>query len=354
MKKLIVLLIIFITTGCVDYKELNSLAYITGIGIDYTNNQFIVTYEVMDNKKEGDVIVPSTFTVNGYGDTNFEAHIDAASKLQNTSYYAHTQVIVISDEALEKLNDITDYVIRNPKLNEEFYFLVTKDNTPEEIFNNTSEEYPAASYYLSSLINDNIYSSNYYINLPFAQFVDTIVLDNIDPAVSVIKIVDSKFILEGMVLFKDTEVVHYTDTDNSNLYNAFNNSNTSIILTTDYEDSSLETITQFEKIDIKVTANKIIINADVIVEIKKNPIDADLEENDTYNDLANTLSDVLDEKLRNFIITLQNNKSDILGLSKIYYIDTRKENNNLWQTADIEINTNLSISRKGLIYNAKN
>ena len=55
MKKLLILLIIpFILSGCYDYNELNDLAIISGIGIDYENEEYIVTYEILSTKKEGE------------------------------------------------------------------------------------------------------------------------------------------------------------------------------------------------------------------------------------------------------------------------------------------------------------
>lgn len=46
MKKIIILIItIFLLSGC-SYRELNDLAIISAIGIDYDNNEFKLTAQV--------------------------------------------------------------------------------------------------------------------------------------------------------------------------------------------------------------------------------------------------------------------------------------------------------------------
>ena len=63
MKKIFVLftLILFLG-GCSDYKEVNEMAIISGIGLDYNENGFAVTLEVLNekvDKKDGKI---STYT----------------------------------------------------------------------------------------------------------------------------------------------------------------------------------------------------------------------------------------------------------------------------------------------------
>ncbi len=355
MKKIIIIIIILLSTGCVDYKELNSLSYVTGMGIDYMNDEFVVTYEVMDNKKEGSGLVMQTFTVTGHGDTTYEAIIDATNKLSTTAYFSHTQIIILSEEIVSNhLSDITDFVMRNPKLNEEFLLVMTSDATPEEILNFSTEVNPSAAFYISTLINDNNYSKNSYINMPFAVFVQKIAENKEDPAISIINIDGDEIILEGLGIFNNDNYIKKTDTLYGNIYNSFVKSDTNIVLTSEYDDDIIEAITKFENSNIFVTETDINIELDVIVELKKKPQDADLNLNTTYAALEKSLTTELKNMIINFIKLTQENNSDLLGLSNIYYINYRKDNNNLWQHANINLDIDLSISRKGLITNVHN
>ena len=44
MKKiLIIILTLLLCTGCFDYKEINDLAIINAIGVDYENDEYVIT-----------------------------------------------------------------------------------------------------------------------------------------------------------------------------------------------------------------------------------------------------------------------------------------------------------------------
>ena len=61
MKKILILLsIIFLMSGCYDYVEIDDLVIVTGILIDYNDNQYEVTSEVIENEKESKVKVFTT------------------------------------------------------------------------------------------------------------------------------------------------------------------------------------------------------------------------------------------------------------------------------------------------------
>ena len=50
MKKIIILISILLLTGC-SYIELNKLAIVSALGIDYKDNKYEVTAQVMDIQK---------------------------------------------------------------------------------------------------------------------------------------------------------------------------------------------------------------------------------------------------------------------------------------------------------------
>ena len=58
MKKFILLLLIpLFLGGCYDYNGLNDLAIISGIAIDYEDDEFKVTFEVISTKKKEKQVV---------------------------------------------------------------------------------------------------------------------------------------------------------------------------------------------------------------------------------------------------------------------------------------------------------
>lgn len=352
MKKLFFIFILIFVTGCTDYQELNKLSYITAIGFDYVDDMYIVTYEVMDNQKEGDSVETNTYVVTGSGSTTYEAHVNAASKLNKTAYYLHAQVIVVTNNILnDKLLDVIDSVIRNPKLNEEFLLVVSEQNTPEEIFNTTTDAWPSTSFYIYSLISDNEYSKNFLINMPFVVFAEKVSTENIDPIVSKIKIQDDEIISDGAILISDNATAGEISIEESNIFNVLIDDSAFIALYVGYGDTEVEVSTSISNISYSVTEDNIEINIEAYSEIKKSSSDINLYDDAIYSEISTLISESLKEKIGNFITTLQSTNCDALGFSNYYYISTRNENDDLWQDAQVTILVSSSISRKGIIYN---
>lgn len=352
IKKIFLIILILLTTGCADYKELNTLSYITAMGYDYVDDEFVVTYEVMDNKKNGQNVTTSTYLIKGSGKTTYEAHVDAASKLNKTAYYLHAQIILITENIIEhKLVDIMDSVIRNPKLNEEALLVITKDNTPEEIFSASTDAWPSASFYIYSLIMDNDYSQNYFIKMPFAVFTEKINTEKIDPAVSIIEVQDDELILTGSVLFNEDDESFIINKEESNLLNIFNDSNYTAALSITHDDKVIELASRISTFNFDVNKNTITLNAEILSEIKKSDTSIDLFEDEIYEKIAKKIEEKLNEEFTTLIKKMQKNNSDIFGFANLYYIKSRDDENEFWQNADIKIDITSTISRKGIVYN---
>ena len=83
MKKLLILPLIILLTGCWNYYELNNIAITTGIAIDKNNEQYEVTYLISNDKKDetSSKEEAGTTTYTGIGDTIQEAINDLQIKM---------------------------------------------------------------------------------------------------------------------------------------------------------------------------------------------------------------------------------------------------------------------------------
>ena len=52
MKKILLILILLLTTSCQDYVEINDFAIISGIILDYKDDQIDMTSELIINEEE--------------------------------------------------------------------------------------------------------------------------------------------------------------------------------------------------------------------------------------------------------------------------------------------------------------
>ena len=209
MKKIFLLLLVpFILGGCYDYNGLNDLAIISGIGIDYEEEEFKVTFEVISTKKEGDSSAPSsTYYVTSTGESIVYAFTSAANQMDKVPYFEHVEMVVFSKDVAENhLEECIDYLIRTERLRNEFYTVIAEDSA-EELVTASSKDHPINSTYLVELLefNSETFNSAYYSQ--FTKSVNSMLSDGEDAMMPVFKIKGEDTIeLSGLGVFRDFQL----------------------------------------------------------------------------------------------------------------------------------------------------
>lgn len=137
MKKILILpIIMLLLTGCYNYRELNELAIISAIAIDHDGENFNVSVQVVNPKKQQDT--------SGANEPEFIIYEDKQKTIQdafrhvvttspNKMYGSHLEVLVISEDvARNYLDKILDFFAREPEARSEFYVLIAKNSTAKE------------------------------------------------------------------------------------------------------------------------------------------------------------------------------------------------------------------------------
>lgn len=204
MKKLILLLAIpLLMSGCYDYNQLNDLAIISGIAIDYENDEFKVTFEIISTKKEGETSGSnSTYYVTSTGNNIVEAFTTSANKMDKVPYFEHVEIVVFSKDVAEShIEDCIDYLIRTERLRNEFYASIA-ENSAEDLLSASTKKHPIVSSYLVELLefNNETYNSAYYIQ--FTKTVNSMLSDGEDAMLPVFKVdEDDNIELSGLGIF---------------------------------------------------------------------------------------------------------------------------------------------------------
>ena len=195
MKKILLtfftLLIIFLLTGCYNYKEINQMAIISSIGIDKdeTKNEYIVSAQVM-NSKESEESQDSQITVySRKGKTIHEALRDLTLKSPRRLYGNHLSKIVLSEEvASEGIQNILDIFNRVTEVRNEFVITIVKDAKASDVLKvlTSTETIPAEYVKLSLKSADTNSGLTYTTKLD--EFVSLYLKKGIDPTVPVLKI----------------------------------------------------------------------------------------------------------------------------------------------------------------------
>lgn len=352
MKKIIILItLVFFLTGCYDNIELNNLAIITGLGIDYIDNEFYLTYEILNDTKTENNTTMLSYTVEGHGQTLADAFVNTNYKVGKKPYFAHLRVCLLSEAIINgEIDKIIDYLIRDINIRDEFIPIVTNGVSPNTILKHNDDNNPVVSDLIMNLINNEKFNNNLAIDDVYQKVLAKFISKNCDVVLSSISLLNNEIALNNFYIFKGYNYQNTLTKDESMIYNLIENSIYSAIFIKEYDGKTLAINISHSASDINVSHDLIELNIKLEGKIVENNPNFDLKDEKTYQKLDNDFSELIKKQIIEFIKKLQENESDILGLQEIYYKKYRKENKGLWKTAQIKVNNDLKINTKGFIF----
>ncbi|WMT18621.1 Ger(x)C family spore germination protein [Parageobacillus toebii] len=138
---LLLLLCATVLSGCWSKKELTDLAFVIAVGIDKTKDgKFAVTFQVVNpgnvagstQRGGGSGGVPVSI-YKATGDNLVEASRQASKKLSRLIYYAHTNLVVISEEvAKEGVDGLFDALERNSQFRSTAMVVIARHYSAED------------------------------------------------------------------------------------------------------------------------------------------------------------------------------------------------------------------------------
>ena len=351
MKKLLfILLIPLFVGGCYDYQELNDLAIISGIAIDYEDD-YEVTFEVLESQKESN---EKASYVKATGKTISEAFAKASLKIHKEVYFAHVKVILFSEKiAKDYMQDVTDYILREPNIRNIFYPLIVLDGKASLILENKNEASPVTSVALEKALTNNRSTPKIAINMDFETMMNNFVDPKKDAYLNTIKKDETTFTLSGMALFKGYQMVGQLSEQETSLFNLLKNTsdNTFIKMACPFKEDKTITIDLYHNrdTDIKVKEDNILIDSSLKGSVIEDNCEIDFRTSSSYEELSHTFSDEIKKEINHLIKKIQNFQSDVLEFQNIYYQKERKELTN-WYLKDTLVNIDLDVNKNGLIF----
>ncbi len=382
MKKIIFLIILFLLTGCYDYKELNQIAIISGTSIDKKDNNYIVKIQVInpENVKEATSNNNTSFVVyEGVSNNLQEAYRKITNSSPRFTYSDHMQVLFLSENILkEDYSEVMDFLMRNPSVRNDFYVLIEKDGndiieltTPISQISassiRSSLENNSMHYGISNIVNFNdLYemylNPNKEIVLPSIKLIGDI-KDGQDMKNTMESSNYVKYELSTLGVFKDNKLVGYLSKDESLVYNfIMNKINTAIISYKCDMNNNVVVDIEHSKSDIRVNKNKVNINIIASGNLIEVGCNIEMDKNNIKN-IENNVS----KKIENMVYHSINNtinkyNSDIYGFLDLYYkkdykyYKIIKDNyyNSIFKNLDISVNVKVTIPKEGIILEVLN
>lgn len=353
MKKILLLIVfILLLSGCADYKEVNDLDIVNAIGIDYQDDEFILTFEVYNDKVDKDSAKITTYTRTATDKSLAVALERTADLLSGRAYYSHIALCIISPEvAKHHIQEVADFFIRSTYLRENFPIVISSNYSPEDMLNIKTEENPIPSTAITKLLETNGYASDYAVKKTFDIFFGEILDFGKDTAISTVAVQDNNFYIDGLSLFDNYQMVQTLDKEKASIYNLLRNESVKPVFNLEYEGTSFTISIYDNSTKFDVTSDKIKVKGEYKAKIMNNVPNFNVKNEKVLKELNENFSKLLKEKIEEFIKITQEAHSDSLYLADAYYKSTRDKNDLLWDHAEIESDIKVTINKKGLIFN---
>lgn len=355
MKKiLIIILTLLLCTGCFDYKEINDLAIINAIGVDYEDDEYVITLEILNDQIDKDSSKITSYTKVGHGKNLTSAIENAADKLSKQLIFNHIKLMILSKSIIEeKFENIIDLFLRNTYFRENFYVISATKNKPETLLNHTTNEAPIASTAITDTLESIRYSSNTNVLKKFDEIVEEVITYGIDTCFSNITLKDNEFIVDGMSIFNNYSYKSNLSNEYVKIYNLLTDNFDRPTYTINYDNLSFTTAINNGKINTEIKSGTINVNGNLMGRIIDNDPKYNIRDPKNLERIDNDFTNLLNKKIPEFIKVLQDNNSDILGITRNYYKKTRTKDKDYWLKLDIKSNIKFNINKKGLIYDVE-
>ncbi len=384
----LLLLIMFSLTGCWNYRELNELAIVGSLGIDYNQEtkNFEISAQIFNAKKTSsqstDGGIQSPITVyESSAKTIHEALRNVIFNSPKKLYIGHLQTVIISEHfAKNHLANGLDFLFRDPESRKDFNFAIAKDDKPADILKILTplESIPSTSMLNSIKTNSMIKGS--VTPITYDNFLADLYEPGTEAVLPVISISGNEkkgknmknidvsapkgdLYISGLAVFKKHKFKGYLDEKESIGYNLImgNIKNTVISFVCDDKDNyaSVELIKAASSVDVKIKkkipAAKIKLNLEA--NISEVNCDINLSKPKNVTKLKNKAAKEIKKTVKNTIEVIQTKyNSDIVSFGTYLYLNEYnywKKNENKWSKIFPKIKSDISVEitliRKGSI-----
>ena len=369
MKKILIIIsILFCTTGCFNYKELNNYAIATGMAIDFNNNEYEVSFLISNSPKSNSSISGhdyKTVIYSGKGKTIYECIKQIGTISPKELYIGHLSIVLISEDVAKKgINKIIDFLVQDPRSKKNFFVALTKTNKAKEVLSITSPLTDFPSQNLSTNIKTTSELQGSVIATDFNKLLYNIANKGVDLTLSGFKvegnignestdnntnIPKSYIYLTPLGIFKNDKLVYWTTLDESKGINIINDNINYMYFNINCNNGYMVVEINKLKSNINVLKNKNVnIKINGKASINEITCNIDLNNQKTIKKFEKKIEDKI-KTLENYAVNLSKKyNTDIFGINLKYYRNYQKTNKE-YNNFKFNFDTNIKLNSTGSI-----
>lgn len=387
IKIISILLLMLLTTGCWNYRELNTMALVGAIGIDYDKEtkMFITSVQIFNAKKttensSSSAALKSPITY--YESKGFTIH-ESLRKITEKSpkklYIGHVSLVVFGESLLKEhfLSSI-DFLFRDPESRKDYDIVAAKNAKASDVLKILTplETNPSASLSQTLISNSDFYGT--ISRFSFDEAMATVYSEGLElviPSVEIVgKVSDGKkedniidttqntiIKFSENAIFKNNKLIGYLTSEESKGYNfIMRNLKQSIIsFPCDEEGNygSIEITSSKTKMSVKLEKDKIKTSIEIrgtsklselnCKESLVNPENVVKMEKKANEEIKKIMQTTIDAAMKKY-------NSDIFGFGKQlyqneneYWIKNKKNWDKLFKEIEVSLKSNINIDARG-------
>ena len=369
---IVIFIVMFLSTGCSDYRELNNLGIVTAISIDKTEDGYKTTMQFINTQKADSTNIEfsSFITIEGYGKTIKETANEINLQSSKSLYLSHLSLVIIDEKiAKDDIEEVLDILLRGQISRTDFNILISKNNKASDILQifTAMNNIPATK--IVDTIKEDFLSNSNTINLTFLDLLKDLAKKGNDITIPSISIIGNKvdgednknlntsnlfaqLTLSDIGIFDGKELIDYITNDETKYFNILKDEFQQGTVTYKCVDDNYMTIMIDESsVEIKpVFENdkfKTNINLSGSISIYEN--NCKIKDN-----IEKLIEDDINNQIKNNINSLINKtkdlKTDIFGFGHNFYLNNYKtyqkykdDWKNIYSEMEINIITNYKL-----------
>ena len=312
IKKIVIVTIILMLTGCYNYNELNDLAIAVAIGVDKDENGYEISLEIINSERKEQGKEYSIYTVNG--DTIEEAVSNLYYICPKKIYLSHLEAIVYGSNITD-IKDTLDFLGRNKDIREDILVFLTDKNAKDILKTVTNIESINALNIkdLATVLSNNLGTTKL---LTLNELLDNYLNPNIEIVIPTVSIDNNNIIFKNMAILKKAKIIGYLNNNEIQGYNILTNNVKNMVINTKNIGANINNL----KTNIVVKDN---LNIDINIKAKGTIIEVNnsynLQNDNAINIINKEIENSIKENLTNTLKTINNYNSDIIGILDLYY-----------------------------------
>ena len=214
----ILISLILLLTGCTSYTELSDLSIVSTIGIDYQEDKYHLTVNVIDGKLDDQEIEKSITTFTSENTSLEEAFNDIYLKSSKKLYLSHLDLLIITEDAInQKFSAIIHNFLENNEYRNNFNVVLLSNTSLSDFMTQNIQAED-----INNLIATNQKETALSVVKDFEMIVKELLIDK-NSYLPTISYLNEELTLNGFTLIKNYQIYETLTLEESILLNMLQN-----------------------------------------------------------------------------------------------------------------------------------